>query len=302
MGITVAETIKNITSKHINQNGLVLGQCLTAVGWVGGTIPEFPHHPNIVELSMADSAGGSIATGAALTGRRPIYVVRYQGFLWYNLVSIVNYAAKSKELWDVDCPLFLRAIAMEGGIGPVAGSSHYSLAYKMPGIRIVCPMTPGEYETVWDEFLEDSIPYFVSEHRGSYKVDYETPPVIHEEADITVFCISITRFNALEAIKILEDEGYRINFVPIVDLKPLTDIWSYRNYLRNSKCGGLLLDDDYTDGVAKSISYDIMKGVGKQVYTLGLKDKSAGFHKEEDNLPPSTEEILQTAKDILCFP
>ena len=157
-------------------------------------------HPNIIELSMADSAGGSIATGAALTGRRPIYVVRYQGFLWYNIVSIVNYAAKSKELWDVECPIFLRAIAMEGGIGPVAGSSHYSLAYKMPGIRIVSPMTPLEYKKVWDEFVEDSIPYFVSEHRGSYKVDYETPPILHDEADLTVFCLSITRFKALEAI------------------------------------------------------------------------------------------------------
>ena len=53
---------------------------------------------------MADVAGGGFAVGAALAGRKPIYVIRYQGFNWYNSVSIINYAAKSKELWDV--PLF----------------------------------------------------------------------------------------------------------------------------------------------------------------------------------------------------
>ena len=40
---------------------------------------------------------------------------------------IINYACKSKEIWKVPCPVFVRGIAMEGGIGPVAGSSiiHY---------------------------------------------------------------------------------------------------------------------------------------------------------------------------------
>ena len=39
---------------------------------------------------------------------------------------IVNYAAKSKELFDTPCPVFVRGIGMERAIGPVAGSSHHS--------------------------------------------------------------------------------------------------------------------------------------------------------------------------------
>ena len=35
------ELIKSIVFKHLkNKNGLCFGQCLTAVGWVGGTLPE----------------------------------------------------------------------------------------------------------------------------------------------------------------------------------------------------------------------------------------------------------------------
>ena len=35
------------------------------------------------------------------------------------------------------CPIFIRGIAMEGSIGPVAGSSQHSIYFKMPGIKIV---------------------------------------------------------------------------------------------------------------------------------------------------------------------
>ena len=38
---TVREIIKETIFRHLKeQNGLVFGQCLSAVGWVGGTIPE----------------------------------------------------------------------------------------------------------------------------------------------------------------------------------------------------------------------------------------------------------------------
>src|SRR3989344_3481789 len=118
--MTVAEKIKQITREHLlKNNGLALGQCLTAVGWVGGTVPEMGDEDGLVELSMADVAGGGIAVGMALAGRRPIYIVLYQGFQWFNAAHIVNYAAKSKDMWGIPCPIFVRSIAMDGGIGPV---------------------------------------------------------------------------------------------------------------------------------------------------------------------------------------
>ena len=97
MGMTTAETIKKITRNHLtNDNGLLLGQCVTAVGWIGGTVPDCE---GIIEIPMTDVAGPGFAVGCALVGRRPIFVVRYQGFMWYNASSIVNYAAKSMQVW-----------------------------------------------------------------------------------------------------------------------------------------------------------------------------------------------------------
>ena len=79
MARTVAETIKEATRQHLeSRNGLLFGECVSAVGWIGGTVPEMTEEEGIVELSMADVAGAGIAVGAALANRRPIYVIRYQ--------------------------------------------------------------------------------------------------------------------------------------------------------------------------------------------------------------------------------
>lgn len=291
----VSDVIKRLSLEHINNGNKLFGQCLTAVGWVGGTIPEIPEHRNIIELSMADVAGGGIAVGASLFGHRPIYVVRYQGFLWYNIISIVNYAAKSKFLWGVECPLIVRAIAMEGKIGPVAGSSHCSLAYRMPGIRIVSPMTPREYEECWRVTLEVTDPTIISEHRKSYGVNYETPKIIPANPLINLFTISATRFEALQAIKESNDS---IGFVPIVNIKPLSNKNELISMTQKAILGSIIIDDDYTDGIAKAIAYDLMHEAKKPVYVLGLKNETAGFSDATDNLPPTAKEILQEIERI----
>ena len=39
--LNLRDTIKSIVERHLLENGgIAMGQCLTAVGWVGGTLPE----------------------------------------------------------------------------------------------------------------------------------------------------------------------------------------------------------------------------------------------------------------------
>jgi pyruvate/2-oxoglutarate/acetoin dehydrogenase E1 component len=297
---TVRETIKEIVRAHLQeQNGLVFGQCLTAVGWVGGTLPKLYEEDGMVELSMADVAGGGIVVGAALAGRRPIYVVRYQGFQWFNAPIVANYACKSKEIWKIPCPMIVRSVGMEGGIGPVAGSSHHALFHRMPGIKIVSPMTPQEYKDAYTHFMQhDDVIYF-SEHRGSYGATDELPDILLEESDIVLFPISITRFAAVEAQKILAANGVKVSIAHQVWLKPFmfTDEW--RQCLKNAKFGGIVLDDDYVDGIGKCLAHDMMMQTSKPVSVMGLESRTAGFHKSVDNLPPSPDKIVQAVKNMM---
>lgn len=300
MAKTVRDTIKEITRQHLVEGkGKCYGQCLTAVGWVGGTLPELYEEDGMVELSMADVAGGAIVTGIALSGERAIYVVRYQGFQWYNAASIVNYAAKSKEIWNRPCPILVRSIAMEGGIGPVAGSSHHSLIHRMPGIKIIAPMTPLEYQDAYNAYMDDDDPYYISEHRKSYDNTDELHNVIMDgEVDFTILPISITRLEMKRLLELCEQEGIRLNIIHQVWLKPFRILDNWISVIQNSKYGGLVVDDDYVEGVASSIANALNLETNKKIYTLGLDPRTAGFHPVVDNLPPTAEKILAKLKQI----
>ena len=293
--LELRDQIKSIVKTHlINNNGLVMGQCLTALGWVGGTLPELYENDGMVELSMADVAGGGFAVGAALAGRRPIYVIRYQGFNWFNAPIIINYACKSKEIWGRPCPLFIRSIAMEGAIGPVAGSSHHSLYYRMPGIKILSPMTPEEYRISYLKFMNDDEVYYISEHRGSYANKKELKDIIYDEPDYVLCPISITRFASVEAaLELLDIYNLKVAVLHIFEIKPLVLNINGMKIIKNSKFGMCVLDDDYVDGIAKSIALDIAHKTKIIPDTMGLKNKSAGFSLKDDNLPPTKEEIVQ---------
>ena len=297
---TVRETIKETSRNHIKKNNsLIFGQCLSAVGWVGGTVPELTEKEGLVELSMADVANGGIVAGAGLSNRRPIYVIRYQGFNWFNASIILNYACKSKEIWNVPCPIFIRGIAMEGSIGPVAGSSQHSIYYKMPGIKIISPMTPKEYLIAYNDFMKNDEVMYVSEHRGSYTNTKELDDYLDGDLDLILFPISITRFEAHKAKIELEKEGYKIGIANILWIKPFSIKKDWEQAVLKSKFGGIVLDDDYTDGVASNLAYQLIKKTKKNFEVMGLKNRSAGFSKTTDNLPPSCKEIIIKCKELI---
>jgi pyruvate/2-oxoglutarate/acetoin dehydrogenase E1 component len=296
---TVRDTIKEILRNHLDSGYQLFGQCLTAVGWVGGTIPELPNHPNLVELSMADVLGGGIVVGAALAGKRPIYVVRYQGFQWYNSPIITNYAGKTKDMWGVSCPVLVRSIAMEGGMGPVAGSSHHGIYFRMPGIKIVSPMTPLEYKEAYDYYINNDETLYISEHRKSYDNKSEFSNITEENPDVVLFPFSITRFESELARQELSNQGIKTSIFHQVWINPLKIDECQIENLKKSKYGGIVLDDDYPNGIAKQIAYELMLKSGKPVYVLCVEEKVAGFQPHNDNLPPSKEKIISFVKKLL---
>ncbi len=300
---TVAQTIKQITKWHLlKNNGLLFGQCVSAVGWINGTVPELTEKQGIVELPVSDVSNGGIAVGAALAGRRPIYVIRFQGLGWYNLTTILNYAAKSKEMWDVPCPIFVRSIGVEGHIGPVASNSHHSMCCRMPGIVVKAPMTPNEWENVWLDFMKGDDPVYCSEHRLSFNIDYEMEDDIcrdYSQYDCIIYAISAARLHAAQVQLQLAQQGIKTAIFHIVDLKPFDNKLEYRASLH--QCGrGIVIDSDFKDyGVATHIAHDLMLRVDKPVYTMGLEDRTAGFSTQCDNLTPSVGRIIEKIKSVI---
>lgn len=274
--MALRDTIRELTSKHLDAGYSVMGQCLSAVGWVGNTLPE---RYDMVELPCSDVSGGGFAVGAALGGKRPILVIRYQGFSHFNAPLIVSYAAKSKEMWGRPCPLLVRGIAMEGGIGPVAGSSHHHL-WNVPGVKIFSPMNSDEWVTAYQKFMDGDDVVYLSEHRGSWGMECHSGFI--PGSGPVLFPISITR---LAAIEVAKEHGFPC--YPLWKLKPLVVLDEAINALIKSG-RGLVIDDSHTP-FAKAIAHSLSMRTGARVEVMGLEDRTAGFYK--DNLPPTREAI-----------
>ena len=293
---TLAETIRKITRMHREENnGMLLGESISAVGWVNNTVPDCK---NIVELPMTDVAGAGIAVGAALVGRRPIFVVRFQDFLILNGSPLIFYAAKIKELHGSSAPVFVRAIGAEG-LGPVHSGVLHSIFMHFPGFRVCSPMTSSEYEQAWAEFMANDDPMIVSEHRSSYSNRAELHDVIVENADITLYAISSTRFEVEKAVELLLASGFRCNIVHIWKLKPFELTPRLLDPLRASTAGMVIDPGHETAGAAESIAYRLGYATGYSVKALGIEDRTKCLTPSLQNRAPDAKKIFEAAKDYM---
>lgn len=290
---TLRETIKEITREHLEKrNGLIMGQCLSAVGWVDNTVPDTK---GVVELPMTDVAGSDLACGCAVAGRLPILVIRFQDFLTLNGNALVYFAAKRKRIFQKECPVFVRALAKEGdGTGNSHSGKLHSWFMHYPELRCYAPITPEEYKETFNDFLNYKDPLICFEHRSTFDVDTNYKNII-KDADITIFAISLARLEAIKAVKELEEMGIRCNLVHIWKLRPFELDYEALN---RSNCG-LVVDTSFeTCGASRDIAYQYMVNTDKKVHALGLEDKSAGCRKGEENLTPNAEKIINK---VLCL-
>ena len=291
---TVAETISELSKITVEKyKGIIIGQCLSAVGWVQNTVPK--QKKGICELPMTDISGAGIAVGAAIAGSRPIFVIRFQSFLWLNSSPIVMHAGLCKEIFGYGCPILIRAIASESGDGqgPLHANNYHSIFLHVPGISVCAPMTPREYRNVWKYYLKNDSPVLISEHRNSYKSSLEIKNVYTDDsnADATIFAISSARFSALELCK--NNKNLKLNLINIIWLNPLNFKKKDIEVLKKSKIG-LVVDASYEYcGVTESIAHKLQLLSGTPVYAMGLKRKFPGVSKKSENGTPTASEILK---------
>lgn len=291
---TVADTIREITRNHLLQdNGLLLGESVTAVGWVNNTVPDCS---GIVDLPMTDVAGAGIAVGASLVGRRPILIIRFQDFLILNGSPLIFYAAKVKELHGKSAPVFVRAIASEG-LGPVHSGVLHSIFMHFPGFRVCSPMTPGEYEEIWEDFKTHDDPMIVSEHRSSYANTQEMDDVYVEKADITLYAISSSRFEVDKAAQMLLKDGINCNIAHIMWLKPFELTNRLLDPLNESKLGIVIDSGHEIAGASQSIAYELSQKTGCRVKALGLSDKTKCLCPPLQNKYPDANRIYESVRN-----
>lgn len=293
--LSLRDTIKKILEEHLSKNGILLGECVSDPGGVAGTIPQ---SKNVIDLPMCEVAGADFAVGCALAGRRPVFVVRFQDFMLMNGSPFIAFAAVTKQLHGLSAPVFIRALANDHFDATHSNVVH-SMFMHFPGMCVCAPCTSGEYVKVWKNYMEDDIPYFVSEYRDMYDNTEEMYDVIDENADINVFAISICRKYVYEAREVLLAEGININIINLFFLKPLI-LDDYIDVMNRVKIGLVVDPGHELCGASEAVAYNLMKQCrGSFIDVLGIEDKIKTTNPHRYNEIPHTEDIVKKIHSLL---
>lgn len=199
-----------------------------------GLSSEFgPERVRNTPISEAAIIGA--ATGAALTGLRPVAEIMYVDFATIAMDQIVNQAAKIRYMsgGQTSVPLVIRT---QGGPGRSSAAQHaQSLEawfLHVPGLFVVMPSTPYDAKGLLKSAIRDDNPVMFIEHKLLYNQEGPVPEEPYSiplsEADIkrtgddvTIVATSLAVWRALEAAEDLAARGISAEVIDPRTLFPL---------------------------------------------------------------------------------
>lgn len=206
-----------------------------AFGVSKGMFEEFgPERVRDTPISEAAIAGA--ATGAAVTGMRPIAEIMFSDFLTISMDQLVNQAAKIRYMFGgkASVPMVIRAPA-GSGTGAAAQHSQSPEAWfcNIPGLKVVTASTPADAKGLLTAAIRDNNPVVFLEQKLLYRVKGEVPegeyvePLgkakIHRQGtDITIVTYGRMLPMCMDAAEQLEkNEGISVEIVDPRTLVPL---------------------------------------------------------------------------------
>lgn len=241
--LTLREAITEALREEMrrDENVFIMGE---EVGAWGGTyavtkgfLEEFGER-RVRDTPISEMAIAGAATGAAMSGTRPVAEFMTINFAFVAFDAIVNHAAKVSYMFDgqFDCPVVFRA---PGGGGKQLGATHSHtpdvIFAHFPGLKVVCPATPYDAKGLLKAAIRDNAPVMFIEPVALYtspKVRDEVPEeeytvpigksdVKREGTDVTIVTYGEGLHTSLDAAKALAKEGIEAEVIDLRTLQPL---------------------------------------------------------------------------------
>jgi 2-oxoisovalerate dehydrogenase E1 component len=203
-----------------------------AYGATRGLPDRFPD--KILNTPISEAGFCGVAAGAAMNGMHPIVEIMYSSFVLVAADQIFNQIGQLSHIYGgtIDLPLVLRVrVAIGFGFGAQHSLDPAALFHLFPGWQVFAPSTPFDYVGLFNVAMHSKRPTVLLEHHELYgrkgkipegQLDYLVRPgrakVIRTGADITLVTYSATTRQALEAARLLKEEGVDVE---VIDLRTL---------------------------------------------------------------------------------
>jgi 2-oxoisovalerate dehydrogenase E1 component len=258
-----------------------------------------------------------LATGAAMTGTRPIIDFMFIDFALDAAGEILNQIAKVQYMSNgrLSMPVLLRGCI---GIGHSAATHHsgnyYVLFAHFPGLNVVVPSTPYDAKGLLKRALHCHDPVLFLEHReilafkgpvpdDDYEIEFGRAAVVCEGTDVTVVALALMVHRCLSACKLLASEGISIELIDPRTIAPLDFDTIHRSVKKTGRL--LIVDEDFApfgvgSEIAARMADDGFDDLDAPIRRLnGLGTPTPYSPPLESAVVPNVDTIAQAIRDLV---
>jgi len=253
----------------------VMGQGVDDPGGMFGTtrgLQEEFGRDRVFDTPLAETALTGVAVGAALGGRRPVYIHNRPDFLLLAMDQLVNHASKWHYMFGgaVNVPLVIWACIGRGwGSAAQHSQALQGLFFHIPGLKLIMPSTCYDAKGLLLAAIKDNNPVLIIDHRFNFKQKGLVPEnmytlpigkgaVRRPGNDITVIAVSHLAVDAFYAAEELAGQGVDTEVIDPRTLRPLDEELILQSVRKTGKV--VIADTGWkTGGVTAEISAMIVE-------------------------------------------
>ena len=158
-------------AEYYGDTTIFMGEDMEVAGAFGMNIPlkANGHQDKLLDMPLCEAVIIHSATGAALSGMRPMAEIQFGGFAALAHNALLNNAAMLRWRWGADVPLTIRVpLGARTRSGPFHANMIESWYANDPGLVVVAPGTPQDAYDLLRESAELDDPVMFLEHIGLY--------------------------------------------------------------------------------------------------------------------------------------
>lgn len=190
----------------------------------------------VQDTPLAENMIAGVCVGMATQGLKPVAEIQFMGFVYPAIDQIVNHMSRMRHRTRgrLTCPVVIR---MPHG-GGIHAPEHHSEAVEsmlahVPGIRVVCPSSPGRAYGLLLASIRDPDPVIFLEPSRIYRLvkqevadDGAALPldvcyILREGEDVTLVTWGAMTVDVLKAAEHLATQGVSAEVIDLATISPI---------------------------------------------------------------------------------
>ncbi len=271
---------------------------------------------------LAEASIVGTAVGLSAAGYRPVVEIQFADYIWPAMQQLRNQVApfRYRSNGDWECPIVIRV--------PCGGYIHGGLCHSQnieslfshtPGILIAMPSTAADAKGLLKTAIRLRDPVLFLEHKALYRAaaarsvepgtDFMLPfgkaRVVRSGTDLTVVTYGMMVHKSVNAVKILEKEGFSIEVIDIRTMVPLDSEAILDSVKKTGRVLVVYEDHEFVGfgaEIAAQIADRVFEHLDAPVRRVAGKFSYVPFaHPLEHDVLPQEDDLLAGMRELLAY-